>query len=287
MRLLERPVRFGDTSLGPTMHSAECFDLLAVALEELATALEYPFTDVLEAGGTPYAPVDVRGRLDWYPTHGERVVVDGSPVEVGTSSFTFLYVFTRHGDGREYGRVQATHVTIAADGTPEPLPDHVQEKLSAAVGDGSSDPLPARPALSPNQVEGATFSRDVRIRTPHVEAADLAYFEDYFRFISVAFEEFLEERVVPVDVACGPTGQLQPVGWHVSFEDVVPFGATLTVTGMVRQAGEDSFEVQYHAGADEATRIRCAFEYRCVGPRGEPAAVPRPLLDSISPDDNG
>lgn len=282
MRLLESQVRFGDTSLGPTMHSTRFFDLLAIALEELGAALDYPFAEILEADGTPYAPVDVRASISRYPAHGERVVVDGTPVEIGTRSFTMVYTFSRDSDGRENGRIRTTHVTIDADGEAEPLPEHVRDGLTAMGGEDPSQNPVDYPDISEIRRDDATFSRDVRIRTPHVEAADLGYFEEYFRFVSIALEEFFEERGIPIETACGAAGQLQPVGWQVSFEDVVPFGADLTVAGTVEQTGAGGFTVQYRIDGNVEPNIRCAFAYRCVGPDGEPTAVPAAIGDALS-----
>jgi acyl-CoA thioesterase FadM len=297
MRLLTHPVRFGDTTVGRSMHSETLFDLLAVALEELGEAVDYPFTEILSNGGTPYAPVDVRGRVSQYPVHGETVRVEGEPVEISTRSFVYQYVFRRATDGTEYCRMQATHVTIDADGDAEPLPEHVRASLSASldaedreltdksVGASGYPTLGEYASVAEitdcdDEAPPATFSRDFRIGTPHIEAADWGYFEEYFRFISLALEEQLVSRGVdPADI-CEKELQIQPVAWHVTFEDVVPYGSTLTVNGAIQESDEesatvnDALTVRYHLDSDRGTHIRAVFEYACIGPDKSAKPVP-------------
>ncbi|GAB7011176.1 hypothetical protein JCM31271_31190 [Halorubrum trueperi] len=279
------------------MHSETLFDLLAVALEELGEALDYPFTEILANGGTPYAPVDVRGCMSQYPIHGETVRVEGKPVEISTRSFVYQYVFRRAADGMEYCRMRVTHVTIAADGDAEPLPEHVRASLSDSLdaGDGESTDNSGGTSGYPTLDEHAsiseitdgdcedspvTFSRDFRIGTPHIEAADWGYFEEYFRFISLALEEQLVSRGVnPADI-CEEGLQIQPAAWHVTFEDVVPYGSTLTVNGAIHVSDEESatvdnaLTVRYHLDSDRGTHIRAVFEYACFGPDKSTEPVP-------------
>jgi acyl-CoA thioesterase FadM len=297
MRLLTHPMRFGDTALGRSMHSETLFDLLAVALEKLGEAVGYPFTEILANGGTPYAPVDVSGRVSQYPVYGETIRIEGVPVEIGTRSFAYQYVFRRAADGTEYCRMQATHVTIDADGNAEPLPEHVRAALSAsldtegkeatdsAIGTSSYPELDEYASIAKilncgREDSPVTFSQDFRIGTPHIEAADWGYFEEYFRFISLALEKELVSRGVDAAKICEESLQIQPVTWHVVFEDVVPYGSTLTVNGAVLSSDEgsatvdDALTVRYNLDSDRGTHIRSVLEYACLGDSTSAEPVP-------------
>lgn len=262
MQLLTHPVRFGDTALGPVLHSATFFDLVAVALEKLASTLDYPFTEILEHGGIPYAPVDVRGDISSYPTHGETIVVDGAPLDIGTRSFSFDYTFKRASDGMEYGHVHATHVTVGSDGNAENLPQSVWDGLTNLREHDSTGDVSDCPEIAAIDPDAAAFSRIFQIQTPHIEAADLGYFEEYFRFISIALEEFLTERESPIETLCGPSAHLQPFRWSFSFKDTVPHGAELTVLGSV-QPSTDPLVIQYRLNGHDRTHITGAVEYDC------------------------
>ena len=90
----DHPVRFGELA-GPLVHGANVFDWQLVSTQELATAVGYPFEDLVADDAIPYAPVVVDTTIHRYPTFGDTVSVEVTPTRVGDSSLELVYDVTR------------------------------------------------------------------------------------------------------------------------------------------------------------------------------------------------
>ena len=79
MRTIDaHPVRFGELA-GPLAHGAMFFDWELISTQEVATAFEYPFEDIVDADGIPYAPVVASTSVHRYPAFRDTVTVETTP----------------------------------------------------------------------------------------------------------------------------------------------------------------------------------------------------------------
>lgn len=300
VEVLERRVRFGDTTYGPHLHYAEVFDWLICAVEELSVELDHSTYELVDAGAIPYAPVEVAAAMDRYPTYGDRVRIDAHPIAVGDRSLHVEYVLIRPDDGTRLGRARVVHVTIGPDGRAEALPDRVADRLRALQDDD-------RPALAvdlpdaPVAFEPAdqTFGIRRTFRTPHVEAVDLGYFEDYARFAAEAMEGHLAQvsRSHRSLAAATDRWPLCPRAWRFTFGDTIEFEDEVAVRAQIEAATPEALTVAYafdggrsgglagsgQAGGHEDRRIHgriaygsCADDGTLGGPLDETLAVLQP-----------
>ncbi|MFB6202158.1 MAG: hypothetical protein ABEI98_09130 [Halorhabdus sp.] len=285
--LLERRVRFGDTTYGPCLHYASIFDWVICAIEELGEKLDYTCDEIVSKGGIPYGPVDVTARMDRYPTYGDRVRITGVPVYVSDRSFQVEYELSRATSDERFGRVRVVSVTLAPDGTPEPLPGHVKERLRALT-----DGLDRGERLTTVDDDPVTFAAREEtfairriFRTPHVEAVDLGYFEDYARFVAAGLEKYLETTGTSLAGLCEATDRwpFQPREWHLTFNDMVRFEDEMTIRGSIESVDDATLAVAFDGESDDDRRIEGRIAYGCCDDTG--AFVPRPkaMTDALEP----
>ncbi|MFC7009683.1 acyl-CoA thioesterase [Halalkalicoccus salilacus] len=183
-------VQFGELA-GPVVHGASFFDWQLISTQEIAAAFDYSFEEILAADGIPYAPVVVSTSVDRYPTTGDMITVETWPRSVGDSSVELIYEIT-DGDGKQLATARMIHVTISQDGTALPLPERVRPDIADACV--NYDPT-VGPGMEPSENKDLpSFSSSFQIHSPHIEGAELAYFEEYPRFADIALEEYLSER---------------------------------------------------------------------------------------------
>lgn len=267
VELVRHKVRFGELSVGPLLHYATFFDLVIVATEELSYELGYTVEEIVAGGGVPYAPVAIHADIQRYPRYADTVVVAVEPISIGENHVQLRYRFTRAADSIEFGTATMVQVTITPDGKAEPVSDEVRAKLEAM---GSSrKPMEIEPR--PLQGEGPSFSRRVVFRTPLVEAANLGYFEDYARELSITLEEFLEARGRSLGELSGETYPFVPVVWDFTLEDSIRFEDEILIVGEVLDTTEDRVDIAYEmrrATTDEVC-IRADVGYGCFDADGE------------------
>ncbi|HET7325322.1 MAG TPA: acyl-[acyl-carrier-protein] thioesterase, partial [Halococcus sp.] len=111
MRTLDaRAVRFGELA-GALVHGSAFFDWQLVSTQEFAETIGYPLEELIAADEIPYAPVGTQTRIDRYPSVGDRIAVETTPVQVGEHRIVLRYVFL-DGTDEPFGVGHITHVTI-------------------------------------------------------------------------------------------------------------------------------------------------------------------------------
>jgi acyl-CoA thioesterase FadM len=277
----DHPVRFGELA-GPLVHGANFFDWQLVSTQELATAVEYPFEDLVDDDAIPYAPVVVDTTVHRYPTFRDTVSVETTPTRVGDSSVQVVYEAV-DADGEPFSTARMTHVTIAPEGGALALPDAVRDRLDDRRESRDVDPGPADDEVSEESAAHPTFEDAFRIHSPHIEGSELAYFEEYPRFADVALESFLGDAGVdPSDVA----GGRQPFrlrSWHWEFKSTVAFDSTLSVTTDVQSVTEESIRVGHTFRTDGEVRIEGVTEYGCFDRDGDPTTFTAEMLAPFEP----
>lgn len=307
MRTIEsRAVRFGELA-GPLVHGSAFFDWALVSTQTFAAAMDAPLEDIIRADAIPYAPVAVSGRVDRYPGLGDAVAVETTPVGVGDHGLDLRYDVLDAG-GDPYGTVRIRHVTVAPDGSAEPLPgdlrERVRERLPGTGEDsdrdgptrdertsggpaggapGSDGPAGGDPAPGPG-VAGSprdggpppdadpTYGETFEVRRPHIEGSELAYFEEYPRFATVALERHLDRLGVPLADLRGEREPFRLRGWEWAFHSPVAYGTALDVTGTVTGVTEEAVRVAHRFADGGRTLIEGRTEYGCFDRGGEPAA---------------
>lgn len=261
-------MQFGELA-GPLVHGSTIFDWQLIATQKVAAAVGYPFGDILDDDGIPFAPVVVSTSVDRYPSIEDTVDVDVVPLSVGNSSVELLYEMTDR-EGGSLATARMTHVTIGPDGNARPLPEGVRSAFADAQVDRSSAVGPSQPSAG----HGAfpTFSSSFPIRSPHIEGAELAYFEEYPRFAGVALEEFLHERGTSLSELSGRKQPFRLRDWRWEHKSPVPFESTLHVECDVVGVEDDTLRVAHTLSADGETSIEGVTEYGCFDRTG--AAVP-------------
>ncbi|GGJ00478.1 hypothetical protein GCM10008995_07900 [Halobellus salinus] len=281
----DHPVRFGELA-GPLVHGATIFDWQLVSTQELATAVDYGFEDLVADGAIPYAPVGVDTTIHRYPTFGDTVSVAVTPTRVGDSSLELVYDVV-DADGEPFSTARMTHVTIAPDGGALPLPDGVRDRLRADHASRDVNPGPAdNDTPRENGAAGddhPTFEDAFRIHSPHIEGSELAYFEEYPRFAAVALESFLADAGLdPAEIA----GEKQPFrlrAWHWEFTSTVEFDSTLSVTTDVRSVTDEAIRVDHTFRTDGEIRIEGVTEYGCFDREGDPTTYTDEMVAAFEP----
>jgi|GEM_PF-1492252 len=284
-------VHFGEFA-GPLAHEAAIFDWQLISTQELAAAFDYPFSAILEDDGIPYAPVVVDARVHRYPAIGDVVNVDVDPVAVGESSLDLKYEMT-DGDGDPIATLRATHVTIGPDGGALPLPEPARDAYAAARVDDDVDPGPepvservrdggdTDPTAVPQPEPLPSYGTTVPIRSPYVEGAELAYFEEYPRFAGTALEAFVAEHGLSVGETSGEKWPYKPRSWHWEFTAPVPFESELRVDCEVVAVDRDVVRVAQEFSSGDTTNIDGVTEYGCFDRTGEPTTFDEPMLEPL------
>ncbi len=256
-------MQFGELA-GPLIHGATVFDWQLIATQRVAAAVEYSFGEILDDGGIPFAPVVVSTTIERYPTIGDEVDVEVIPLNVGTSSVELLYEMTdRKSDPLVSARM--THVTIGPDGNALPLPDRVHSAFTDRLVNRS-------PAVGPNKAADSrdlpTFESSVPIRSPHIEGAELAYFEEYPRFAGIALEEFLREQGTSLGELSGEKQPFRLRDWRWEHKAPVPFESTLRVECDVVGIDRETVRIKHTLLADGRVGIEGITEYGCFDRSG-------------------
>lgn len=274
----DRRVSFGEFA-GPLAHGATFFDWQLISTQEIAAAFDYSFAEILGDDGIPYAPVVVSTSVDRYPRIGETISVETVPRSVGDSSVELLYEI-EDGDGERLATARMTHVTIGSDGAALALPEDVR----AAFADASVDRAPAVGPGDGGADAGdglASFSSSFEIRSPHIEGAELAYFEEYPRFADVALERHLEDRGTSLAELRGETEPYRIRDWRWEFKSPVRFETTLRVDCDVLEVSDETIRIAHELSSDGRTNIEGITEYGCFDRSGAPVEFDEAMLEHL------
>lgn len=273
VELLRHKVRFGELSYGPLLHNATFFDLLIEATEELSYELGYTVEEIVAAGGVPYAPVAIHADIQRYPRYEDTIVVDVEPVSIGENHVQFAYRFVRASDDVEFGTATMVQVTITPDRTAEPVSPELRTEIQSL---GSTDRQPVDISPRSPDGDGLQFTRDVVFRTPHLEAANLGYFEDYARELSICIEELIESRGRSLRDLTDDTYPFVPVSWDLTLEDSILFEDDITIVGEVLDVDERTVNVAYEMRRESTgdVCIRADLAYGCFDSDGERVPFP-------------
>lgn len=267
-------VQFGELA-GPLVHGATFFDWQLISTQEVAAAVGYSFEEILAADGIPYAPVVVSTSVDRYPTVGDTITVKTVPRSVGDSSVELVYEIA-DGNGERLATARMTHVTIAPDGTALALPEQVR----ADFADAGVDHNPAvGPETEPGRGEELpSFSSSFRVRSPHIEGAELAYFEEYPRFADIALEEYLDEQGTSRAELQDEKRPYHVRDWRWKFQAPVQFGSTLRVTCDVLAVERKTIRIAHELSSGGRTNIEGITEYGCFDRSGTPVPFDEAML---------
>ncbi|RLM53816.1 acyl-[acyl-carrier-protein] thioesterase [Halobellus sp. Atlit-31R] len=267
MRTIDsHPIRFGELA-GPLVHHAMFFDWQLVSTQELAAEIDYPFEDLVAADAIPYAPVGLDATVYRYPTFGDAVSVEVTPLRVGNSSVELLYEAVDEA-GEPYSEARMTHVTIAPEGGALSLPEATRERLRELQADRSVDVGPEGGAHSPESYP--TFEEYFRVHSPHIEGSELAYFEEYPRFADVALESFVANAGPRLSDLAGERQPFRLRDWHWEFKSPVHFDSLLEVECDVEAVDEERIRIAHTFRTDGETRIEGISEYGCFDRAGDP-----------------
>lgn len=269
-------VRFGELA-GPLVHGSALFDWQLISTQEIAAAFGYPFEEILADGGIPYAPVTVDTSIHRYPALGDEITVETVPIDVGESSIELLYeVFDA--DGECLATARMTHVTISSTGSARPLPERVRSAFEDARVDRDPEVGPTAEIVGEPYLP--SYSKSVPVRSPYIEGAELAYFEEYPRFAGIALEEFLAERGTSLGVLAGEKQPYRIRDWEWEFQSPVQFETELDVECDVISVDRETIRIVHELMSDGETNISGVTEYGCFDRTG----VPVPFDDEmISP----
>jgi len=261
-------IQFGELA-GSLAHGATFFDWQLISTQEVAAAFDYPFEEILADDGIPYAPVVVSTTVDRYPTVGDTITVDAVPRSVGESSVELVYEIA-NGDGERLATARMTHVTISKDGSALPLPEQVRSDFTDASVD--RDPTVGPTTEAERREDLPSFSSSFRIHSPHIEGADLAYFEEYPRFADIAIEEYLGEQGTSLAGLRNDKHPYRVRDWRWEFTAPVQFESTLQVTCDVLAVERDTIRVAHELTSNGRTNIEGITEYGCFDSSG--ASIP-------------
>lgn len=261
-------VRFGELA-GPLVHGARFFDWELISTQVVAEAFDYAFEDIVDAGGIPYAPVVAATSVKRYPGFRDTVTVETTPIGVGESSVELLYEMT-DGNDDPLATARITHVTIAPEGGAKPLPEVTHDEFCEALSD--ADPEVRTRRDDDNSDALPTFTESFDIRVPHVERSELAYFDEYPRFVDVALERFLEDRDASLAALSGECQPFRLRDWCWEFVSPVPHESTLTVGSDVRAVTDEAVRVAHVLRSDDRVSIEGITEYGCFDRAGDPIA---------------
>lgn len=264
--ITDHRIQFGELA-GSLTHGATFFDWQLISTQEIAAAFDYSFEEILAVDGIPYAPVAVSTSIDRYPTVGDTIAVETTPRSVGDSSVELLYEIS-NGDDERLATARMTHVTISEDGTANPLPEQVRSDFADASVD--RNPM-VGPSTDTTRQEGLpSFSSSFQIRSPHIEGADLAYFEEYPRFADIVLEKYLSEQGTSLT---GLRDDKYPYcirDWHWEFKAPVQFESTLHVTCEVLAVERETIRIAHEFSSNGWTNIKGITEYGCFDRFGTP-----------------
>ena len=267
-------VRFGELA-GPLVHHAMFFDWQLISTQEIAYEVEYPFEALVADDAIPYAPVGLDATIHRYPTFGDTVSVEVTPLSVGNSSVELLDEAV-DADGDPYSTARMTHVTIAPEGGALRLPEATRERLRELQADREVDIGPTGGAHDADAYP--TFEEYFRVHSPHIEGSELAYFEEYPRFADIALESFVaNDGPRPSELA----GERQPFrlrDWHWDFKSPVLFDSLLEVECDVEAVDEETVRIAHTFRTDDETRIEGVSEYGCFDREGEPTQFTDEML---------
>lgn len=278
--ITERKVRFGELA-GPLVAGPTWFDWQLVAAQAAVEAFGFPFEEILADDGIPFAPVAVETSVDRYPGVGDSVAVHVVPIDVGETSVELLYEI-EDGGGEVLATARMTHVTITADGDALALPETVRSNVRDALVDRSPSVGPDDDGeRADDRAALASFASSMRVRRPHVEGADLAYFEEYPRLADIALEEHLDRRGTPLSQLRGPTEPFRLRDWRWSFRSPVPYESTLRASCDVLTADAETVRVAHTFTSDGEVSIEGITEYGCFDRSGEPVAFDQAALAAL------
>lgn len=280
MRTIDaHPVRFGELA-GPLAHGAMFFDWELISTQEAATAFNYPFEDIVDGDGIPYAPVIASTSVHRYPAFRDTVTVETNPRDVGDTSVELVYEMV-DGDGEPLATARLTHVTIAPDGSALDLPEETREGFADALVEKSPE---VGPEGQKAHADGGadvhpTFEASFPIRSPQIEGSNLAYFEEYPRFADAALEQFLEDAGTSLASLSGEKQPFRMRDWRWEFKSPVPYESTLTVESDVLAVDEETVRVAHTLKSDDRVSIEGITEYGCFDRGGDPVAFDAEMLE--------
>lgn len=272
-------VRFGELA-GPLVHGSVLFNWQLISTQEVAAAFDYSFEGILADNGIPYAPVVVDTSVHRYPALGDTITVETVPINVGESSVELLYEVIDD-DGERLATARMTHVCISSTGSALPLPEQIQSEFADACVDYDPDAGPlTEPDRSPHL---PSYSTLVPIRSPYIEGAELAYFEEYPRFAGIALEEYLAEQGTSLGEF---TGEKQPYrirDWKWEFKSPVQFETELRVECDVVSVDQETIRVNHELTSDGETNIKGVTEYGCFDRTGTSVPFDEEMIVPFEP----
>lgn len=279
--VLKHPVRFGEISHGPFIHTGVVFDLLIQATEELSHDLEYPAESIVAADGVPYAPVAIEAAMTQYPQYGDTILIDVEPIAIGDRHVQLEYRFERASDGSEFGRVAMVQVTITPDGHAEKVQPSVRSGLEALPG-SDRDEIDVSPR--PPQGDGPALSREMTFRTPHVEGAGLGYFEDYAQEMALCLETWLADRGKSVGSLTGDTYPFIPVEWALTLQESIQFEDQIEIVGRILEKDDRSVDIafEFQRPATDDICIRADMTYGCFDGQGQRVVFPSEAMSGLN-----
>ncbi|MDF9747864.1 acyl-CoA thioesterase [Natrinema salsiterrestre] len=272
-------VRFGELA-GPLVHGSVFFDWQLISTQEVAAAFGYSFEEILADGGIPYAPVVVESSVHRYPGTGDTITVETVPIDVGESSVDLLYEVI-DGDGERLATARMTHVTISPTGSALPLPDQVQSAFADACAD--RDPEVGPRTETDREAPLPSYSTSFRIRSPYIEGAELAYFEEYPRFAGIALEEYLTEQGTSLNKLSDEKQPYRIRDWKWEFRSPVLSETELRVECDVLGVDRETISVAHELTSDGETNIRGITEYGCFDRTGAPVQFDEEMVDLFEP----
>jgi len=271
----EHQVCFGELA-GPLVHGARFFDWQLISTQQVADAVEYPFQELVDDDAIPYAPVGLDTTVHRYPTFDDTVTMEVTPSHVGDSSLQLVYE-ALDGGGERLSTARMTHVTIAPEGGALPLPDAARRRLREMEMETTVEPGP-RDLDGGDPESYPIFTDSFRIRSPHIEGSELAYFEEYPRFAGIALESFLEDAGTSLGDLAGDRQPFRLRDWHWEFGATVPFESTLTVESDVRAVTEETVRIEHTFRTGDGANIEGVTDYGCFDRDGEPTTFTDEML---------
>lgn len=128
----ERAVRFEEVDAAGIVFFARFFNWCHEAMERLFDGVPGGYVDLITKRRIGFPAVHVTA--DWKAPlrYGDVAKIETSVTQIGTTSATLRYVFTRSSDGAHVATIE--HVTVAADldaMTKLPIPDDCRAHLDA------------------------------------------------------------------------------------------------------------------------------------------------------------
>lgn len=287
MHVYDHDVRFGDVSIGGLVHHTLIFDLLNHGIEELSMKLGNELRTIVAEQGVPYAPVDFRIYFERYPPYQEtrKIEIHIRPVSIGERSFEVEYELRRQEDAVTLARVRQVHVTITTEGNVAPLPETVRTSLEEFLEPSSSFPDEALPDTSrPSLIGTRDFRNKVTFYSPYIEASQLGFFGDYFRFISNSLEGYLMNNGTSLgELTEKEQIPFLPAASAFEFQRPIRFEETIKISGEIASIDEREIVVNYVLQGNSAAkaRIHGAHAYGCYDADGKRRAFSPGILQIV------